>query len=207
MRGYQDKCKPPEFLAWLARENEEWKPAYPFNESAVRTAVVDSLNNCQRGLCVYCGRKLNLSKPGKSFHIEHFRPQSRFKKLSVDFENLFLSCGHESANGTRSQTCGTYKDQWFEEAAYVDPQYPGCMNFFNFHLSGNVSPNPEEAISSQNMIEKLNLNHPELKVDRAELFKYLDNEDLDESDFWNSELNMAESYAHIAFHYVLKEIP
>ena len=108
MRGSHAKTRPQALEEWLALESAEWSPSYPF-PSDIRRAVVEALQNAQRGLCVYCGRRLDMRQPGKSYHIEHFRPQTGYPDLSTDLANLFLSCGQESREGNLSETCGTAK--------------------------------------------------------------------------------------------------
>ena len=57
------------------------------------------------------------------------------------------------------------------------------------------------------MVEVLNLNHPEPKVEREQVLKMVDLEELDLSDFWSDTENVAESYAHMIFAKFDKELP
>jgi uncharacterized protein (TIGR02646 family) len=207
MRGCHNKEEPESFSAWLAYANEFWQPSYPFNDSAVRADVVNSLFEQQRGLCVYCGRSLDRSSPGKSFHIEHFRPQHEYEALSVSFDNMYLSCGQKNTDGTLSQTCGTHKDSWFDELLAIEPNYPNCISLFSFSLNGDMLPSDGTDKSAQKMVEVLNLNHPELKKDREDLLMFIDAGELDLTDFWDGENNKAESYAHVAYHHLEMTLP
>lgn len=145
-----------------------------------------------------------MERPGKTYHIEHFRPQHTYEHLEVDFGNLYLSCGQEGSDGEVAQTCGTYKEDWFDEMSHVEPEYPNCMLPFNFSLNGEVKATTE---SAKKMIEVLHLNHSELKAERGEILKLIDLEELDLSDFWNDVVGVAESYAHMAFKHFNKELP
>ena len=196
MRGSHAKTTPKELVDWLALENPDWSPSYPF-PSDIRRPVVGALLKAQRGLCVYCGRGLDLSGSGKSYHIEHFRPQGSYSCLATDFANLFLSCGHETDEGNRSQICGTAKGDWFDEGAHVEPDYPDCANRFRFLLTGEVAPETANDAAAQEMIGRLNLNHRELMKDREDVFDRIDEEDLDFSDFFDSASGIAQSYAHV----------
>jgi uncharacterized protein (TIGR02646 family) len=204
MKGARKICAPTEYLEWINHESEDWKPTYPFNDASVRSAVVHSLHHAQRGLCVYCGRKLDMSSPGKTFHIEHFRPQASYKGLEANYDNLYISCGQEALNGDRSQTCGTHKANWFDEATHVQPVYPNCMNLFTFTLNGRID---SLNAAASKMVEVLNLNHAELVKDREEFLLSIDLGELDESDFWDADSALAESYAHMAFKHCGKLLP
>ncbi|MFD1197290.1 retron system putative HNH endonuclease [Brucella gallinifaecis] len=204
MKGARKGSPPEIYLEWVAKENEEWKPSYPFNENDVRKEVVNALHRAQRGLCVYCGQRLDMSRPGKTYHIEHFRPQGAYPHLSVDYGNLYLSCGQEGPTGGVSQTCGTQKGDWFDEATHIEPIYENCTQAFIFHLNGNLSG---KCAGSTAIIEILNLNHPELNKDREQLIKLIDLGSLDASDFWDSSTGLCEGYAHVAFNRLGKIIP
>ena len=204
MKGARKGAPPKAYDDWIALGNDDWKPSYPFNEGSVRDAVIESLFLAQRGLCVYCGRALDRSNPGKSFHVEHFRPQHLYKTLEVAFENLFLSCGQDDPQGARSQTCGTRKDKWFDELNHIEPAYPLCISAFKFKLNGDI--NGSTAPASE-MAKVLNLNHAELVKEREQVLLLIDSGELDLSDFWDAETGNAQSYAHVAFKHLGAVIP
>lgn len=208
MKGAIKESQPQALTDWLSKACPNWHPCYPFNDKNVRDSVIQALYKAQRGLCVYCGCKLNLSEPGKTFHIEHFKPQSTYPDLQVDYSNLYLSCGQEDTKGSRSQTCGTYKGNWFEEDQAIDPIYPECTNRFQYTLNGEIKALSSEDVAASTMITKLNLNYAELVRERKELFLELDSkEELVEEDFWNNEEKTAEKYAHIAYYHFNKTLP
>ncbi|NQY60620.1 retron system putative HNH endonuclease [Cognatishimia sp.] len=207
MKGARKGCAPKEFTDWVALENDDWKPSYPIDDPAVRKAVVDALYYEQRGLCVYCGRKIELENPGHSFHVEHFRPQHRYPELQISFENLFLSCGHTDRSGDRSKICGTKKDRWFDEAEHVAPNYDCCTKRFSFRYDGSIRTAHPGDLAAQNMIDHLGLNHAELKYDRAKIIEKLDTEELDASDFSNPSTGISESYGHVACQYLGTRLP
>ena len=210
MKGARKQEPPKKLVEWLAKENEEWKPEYPFNEREVKDAVIESLFREQRGLCVYCGRKLNISNPGNSFHIEHFRPQGGPKKrsdLAVCHLNIFLSCGHEDRDGKRSQTCGTQKADWFDEERHVTPVYNDCTLRFRFFLSGKIATAVVGDLAAEEMILRLGLNHPELIRERKTTLALVDGGDLEVEDFWNEDEKVAESFAHVVYQNSGNKIP
>lgn len=211
MRGAKKVDAPLELLNWIALANENWRPSYPFNNAHVRAAVVASLKSAQRGLCVYCGRKLNLTVPGKTYHVEHFRPQNTpdqlYSHLDVDFSNLFLSCGQEDSNHKPAQTCGTHKGNSFNELYAIEPKYPDCTRRFNFLPSGEIEPSSDDDEAAKFSINLLRLDHIELKTEREQLLFLLDAEEIDLGDLWEEAEQTASSLAHVAFAYLGKELP
>ena len=209
MRGCHRKREPEVLSEWLAQKSADWQPSYPFPRN-IREPVIESLLDAQRGLCVYCGRKLDRSSPGATFHIEHFRPQSTHSHLGTCLANLFLSCGQETPEGEPSDTCGTAKGNWFDEAGHVEPEYPTCTHRFRFSLTGNILPNVNSDKAADQMIRILNLNHPELKREREEILFLIDGaagEQLGYEDFIDPESRRAESYAHMVCQRFGTQIP
>ena len=205
MRGSYDKRMPLELEDWLALESPDWQPSYPFPND-IRQPVVDALREAQRGLCVYCGRRLNLDRRGM-FHIEHFRPRSVYPALSVDLANLFLSCGPEAEAGRFSKTCGNAKGDRFDEANCIEPDYPACARRFRFLLTGEVLPFSNNDVAARTMIGLLNLNHPELSKDREDILDRIDGGSLELSDFVDLLSGVAESYAHVVCEHLGTVIP
>ena len=205
MRGSHDKRIPPELTEWLALENQDWQPSYPFPGN-IRQPVVDALWEAQRALCVYCGRRLNRDRPER-FHIEHFRPRSSYLELSLELANLFLSCGPEEEAGTPSETCGHAKGDRFDEAGCIEPDYPACTHRFHFLLSGEVAPRSEDDAAAGTMIELLNLNHRELRKDREDILNLIDTGGLDRADFVDPVSGVAQGYAHVACEHLGTVIP
>ena len=206
MRGCHEKRTPQRFTAWLALENPDWKPSYPDLQGDIRRSVVEALSDAQRGLCVYCGRRLHPDRPGR-FHIEHFRPQSTCPDLAIDLANLFLSCGPETETGKPSETCGHAKANWFDKANCIEPDYPDCTQRFRFLLNGKVAAARTGDASAESMIDILNLDHRELRKERKDIFDIIEFENLKASDFFDAETGMAEGYAHVACAYLGAVIP
>ena len=206
MRGSHAKTWPQALADWLALESADWSPSYPF-PSDIRRAVVEALQKAQRGLCVYCGRRLDMRHPGRSHHIEHFRPQTDYPDLSTDLANLFLSCGQEGREGNLSETCGTAKGDRFDEAHHVEPDYPDCTDRFRFLLTGDVAPQTDGDKAAETMIGLLNLNHRELKKDREDILDRIDGETLDLSDFIDPAGGLAQSYAYVTCRHLGATIP
>ena len=195
MRGSHPKAAPELFMDWLAKKSRAWQPTYSNLQSPEKDTVVDALWDAQRGLCVYCGRKLSRDRP-ETYHIEHFRPQSAYPELGTSFANLFLSCGQGRAAEPLHNLCGAAKANWFDEERHVEPDYPCCTDRFRFGLTGEIMPARQGDEAAQEMIDRLNLNHPELELDREDILWEIDAGKRRVSDFIPSSGRGVSSYAH-----------
>ena len=173
MRGSAKGLEPAELRAWKGIQRDNGiEPGYRSLPRPERRAAVNSLYAEQTGQCVYCGRKVSLDRL-REYHIEHFRPRSRYPELELDYSNLFLSCGPASEDGTR-ETCGNRKDDWFEEDCHVPPAPESCAERFRFRLSGEIAG--DTSPEADKMIQVLNLNHPELMTERQVVIEDLERE-------------------------------
>ena len=119
---------------------------------------------------MYCGRGISLDR-NRHYHIEHFRPRSKYPELQLDYPNLFLSCGHGGDRGSPN-TCGHHKGDWFEEDCHIPPAPEACSARFRFRSSGRTTG--DGSPEADKMIAKLNLNHPELVTERQVMIEALD---------------------------------
>ena len=206
MKGSRKTNPPDQFLEWLSHENDEWKPTYSILAGDVKESVRSTLHAEQRGLCIYCGRRLNLSAPGKSYHIEHFRPRETYPHLQLDYNNLYLSCGQEDAEGNPAPTCGNVKGNWFDEANHVPTAYAACTQRFKFSLNGDVEAADATDDAANTMIRVLNLNHPELVKDRESVLYIIDSGQLDCEDYLNED-GTAQGCAHVVYQHVNRVLP
>ena len=173
MRGSAKGREPEELRAWKELQlNNGIEPEYRALQRPVRDAMLCRLFAEQTGQCVYCGRGISLDGR-ESFHVEHFRPQSReeYRALQLEYSNLFLSCGPEGEAGA-GKTCGQHKDDWFEENCHIPPVPETCAERFRFRSSGDIAG--DRTAEAEKMIEVLNLNHRELAVTRRNLIENLD---------------------------------
>lgn len=126
------------------RQFEEWKVSrgslanYHTIPSAIKNIVRESLLDEQNWLCCYCG----LSLTRNNVHIEHFRPQSKFRSLQLDYRNLHASCMgklvHHSEEEEFSDFCGHSKKDWFDERLTVSPLDPNCESYFEYGFDGTI---------------------------------------------------------------------
>jgi len=112
----------------------------------------------QKNLCCYCGRRI--SGENKS-HLEHFFSQKHFKKLALDYSNMFISCGL-TGTGYTPETCGFHKKE-LEIDANLIPSNRNCEGNFIYGSDGTITGlNPEAKAA----IKILNLGEATLASDR-----------------------------------------
>ncbi len=115
--------------------------------------------------CVYCSIHENPWGGIDHYHIDHFRPQSKFEKFTHIITNLYYAC----------PICNKFKsDDWqnepddLEVICYPDPSDHNYSDLFeidvnDFTLKGKY-------ISSKYLINRLYLNRPQLVYERRESF-------------------------------------
>ena len=173
MRGSAKGPAPAELCTWkIVQGDNGIEPKYGDLQHPERSATMNSLFAEQTGQCVYCGRGIVLTKQGR-YHIEHFRPRSKYPWLQLDYTNLFLSCGPDNERGIR-QSCGAHKDDWFDEASHISPDSEACAEHFWFRVSGEIVG--DDTPEAKEMISVLNLNHPELVAERQVMIEDVERE-------------------------------
>jgi uncharacterized protein (TIGR02646 family) len=103
--------------------------------------------------CAYCTVHENEWGGLWHFHVEHFRPKSKFPKLATSYENLLYSC----------DVCNCYKrDDWPSDnpladgRGYLDP----CEHDYSLHFSEDVPTGKlcGHTAPARYMVELLHLN-------------------------------------------------
>ncbi|WP_298514121.1 HNH endonuclease [uncultured Kordia sp.] len=113
--------------------------------------------------CVYCAIHENSLGGSDNFHIEHFKPKSKFSALEKEFENLFYACA----------ICNRFKsNDWPEEPnsnhsvpSYPDPKQVNYNTLFDIDENGLLHG---KYVASKYIIEKIVLNRPQLINERKE---------------------------------------
>lgn len=110
--------------------------------------------------CVYCAIPDAAMGGIRNFHVEHYRPKSRFPALENIYTNLFYAC----------PVCNTFKsNDWpaepdFETRCYPDPSVNDYRQLFIIDLqSGEIHGN---VVASRYMVEKIHLNRGQLILER-----------------------------------------
>lgn len=171
MRYIQKETEPPSILTSMTvftykdlDKSEEGKKA--------RRELRKALSQEQGYICCYCCQKLD---PNNS-HIEHIRPRESYDHLSLDHNNLLVSCqGKLQKNEPRH--CGMAKDAWFDEDLMVSPLSINCEEFFEYSLAGEILPTKDanRGKAAEETIHRLQLNSLKLQAMRqAEIMPLFD---------------------------------
>jgi uncharacterized protein (TIGR02646 family) len=154
VRHIRKKPEPPSILKSLTvntykdlDKSEEGKKA--------RGDLRKALSQEQGYICCYCCRTLD---PNDS-HIEHLRPQKPYDHLTLEYNNLLVSCQGKLPNN-EPRHCGMAKDAWFDEDLMVSPLSADCEEFFEYSLAGEILPtkNVNRSKAAQETIDRLQLN-------------------------------------------------
>jgi uncharacterized protein (TIGR02646 family) len=159
LKHIQKKPQPPAILQTIPTERNP-QPTYKKLRSHKKQALRQVLSAEQGHICCYCEQRLALDDA----HIEHVRPQSSFEQLSLDYQNLLVSCQAELNPGD-PRHCGKAKDDWFDEELLVSPLQENCEDFFEYTLAGEILPTKDSAKrrSATTTIDRLQLNIPKLQ--------------------------------------------
>lgn len=197
MKGSRKGSPPTAFTDWLGKANEHWQPDYASMGAAIKLSLTYNLWHEQRGLCVYCGNSIPSNyRLGSDCHIEHYIPQSASAADSLNYGNLFLSCGPDAKQSLGHQTCGHYKGNWYDPDLMVDPVYPDCLAEMKFSSDGQITG---LSAKSEETIARVNLNHRELVRTRKNLFAAIDRDEVRLEDLQDNSL-ICVGFAHAAYH-------
>lgn len=173
--------EPASFTQWKALANEEWAPTYRELRHPQKGELHISLLQEQGYACCYCGDKIT---PDSS-HIEHFRPQTHFAHLDLEYANLHASCQGETETPTPAH-CGHNKGSDFCEASHISPLADDCESRFRFTLLGEIEGGVDD-LPAETMIKLLALDIEFLNSRRQEKLEGIfDNDFL--KDFTQEEL-------------------
>lgn len=113
--------------------------------------------------CVYCGIFDSSLGGLRCFHIEHYKPKSKYGELKNTFSNLFYAC----------PVCNTFKNNdWPNDPindhsiiSYPNPCHVDYTILFEIDERGVIKGH---FIASKYMVEKLHLNRNQLIMTRRE---------------------------------------
>ncbi|MEG3168065.1 retron system putative HNH endonuclease [Sphingomonas sp. LB3N6] len=171
MRTVVKGAAPLAFVAWLNLANEDWTPTYGNLSGEPMTAAREALLKEHQFLCAYCGRAVLAD--GSDSHIEHFFPQKKFRNWSVEWWNLFISCGRATGD-TCPATCGTEKEDWIPSPNFIIPSSPDSDSRFRYDGLGNIGPTNSPDLAATTMIHRLALDDDALALERRQIIAALE---------------------------------
>ena len=196
MKYIQKGVEPSSLSIWKIKQGAKIPSWKRFGKTAAKRQLLETLLKEQGYICCYCGIAVDKG----NCHIEHFKPQGKYKTARFDYFNLMVSCQGEDDKPRVPVHCGHKKDKWYDEKLLVSPLIANCVEFFNYSAAGEILPieEPSKKVAAETTIENLSLNIPKLQRMRqaaidAEL-ELLDNDNFNEEEIINlikdySELN------------------
>jgi len=179
MKYIRKRPEPAELRTYKAAANNHWVPTYQDLPRATKHAIHQALLSEQGWICGYCEQRIDAANS----HIEHLRPQSRYRAAQLDYENLIASCQRETAQGEPLH-CGKHKHDWYDAELFISPLTPVCEQRFRYTAQGVISARQADDQSAQTTIKQLALDINKLRNMRAAaLAPFLQQDDLTEAEF------------------------
>jgi hypothetical protein len=116
--------------------------------------------------CVYCAIHENALGGVQTFHVEHYRPKSRFPALENALANLFYSC--PICNRFKSNDWPAEPHAPFHNCCYPDPSAVDYTILFDVNQKTGLVAG--RRVASKYMLERLYLNRPHLILERRQYF-------------------------------------
>lgn len=113
--------------------------------------IRDALLRDQGYLCAYCMKRIDKS----NMKIEHYKPQSKYGDLDLDYRNMLGVCDGNSRVGDnkKEQTCDTHKGN---DEIVVNPLEQSSIDLIKYKNDGTIYSDDE--IINKDLNETLNLN-------------------------------------------------
>lgn len=162
MRKIEKSDEPEAFYRWkehfqnIRGRKPDYADLSKTEHYEIKQEVKQALLKEQHNLCCYCCAQLQDDK----CHIEHFRPRTDYPQLSLEYDNLHISC-----NGKNGDSCGHKKEDWFVEGITLSPLEPSIESKFTYLQNGTIEAKDGNRDVKLN-IDKLSLNEECLKIAR-----------------------------------------
>ncbi|MDH0865875.1 retron system putative HNH endonuclease [Mitsuaria sp. GD03876] len=174
MRYIAKRQSPHEFERWRTDGKADgWSPRYRDLGGEDKRNLLRALLEEQAHLCCYCGSVIGEADS----HIEHFRPQSRFEQLDLDYSNLHASCVRTPKGMRPTWHCGHAKENDFCEERFIAPTEEDCEQRFIYALSGAVYATDPVDPGARYMSKLLGLDVEVLRERRREALEEVFNDE------------------------------
>ncbi|MBA4252155.1 MAG: HNH endonuclease [Legionella sp.] len=140
-------------------KNSSYQPA-----SGVYSDWKELLSIEAEHLCVYCSIHESSMGGVRNFHVEHFRPKSKFENLVNIFSNLFYACPICNVFKSNDWPHEPDGDNYLRVICYPDPSIVNYADIFEVNLNTGLIEG--KYTSAKYIQNKLYLNRPQLIIDR-----------------------------------------
>lgn len=129
--------------------------------SSIKEVIRQQLLDEQGYLCAYCMSRIYAD----NMKVEHFRSQSSFPDMQLDYSNMLGCCIGGEGNKSENQTCDTKKGN--RELKFSPAFTLNIEDKIEYNKRGTISSTDTDFNDQINTV--LNLNNPRLKQNRAEV--------------------------------------
>lgn len=119
----------------------------------LRNAILEE----QGYLCCYCMQRIRIKEGELLEHkmkIEHWKPQSLYDHLQLDYKNLFGACLGNKGQPKHLEHCDTKKG---DELITINPTDPVCEAWVKYSSSGEISSDEMRINNDLNITLNLNV--------------------------------------------------
>jgi uncharacterized protein (TIGR02646 family) len=136
------------------KESTAWRELADIRED-LRSHI---LGQEQGAMCIYCEKKITADS--QKSNIDHYKTRKLYPELTLDYENLFVSCNHNAH-------CSSHKDRLpLQKEDYqniLNPLSEELENAFDYTSFGEIEPLNKKVEFTQ---DSFNLNHISLVEER-----------------------------------------
>lgn len=154
------KDKAPEFWTNFFRHNKNVRHYDDLEKSdngkEVRQKIRFHMISQQKYICCYCCGIIDEDNS----HNEHIKPRDKKPELSLEYDNMIVSCNS-------SGQCGKAKDKFYSENDFISPLDEDVEEQFRYSTSGEIIGVNEKA---KKTIEILGLNSYKMNESRKAVY-------------------------------------
>lgn len=115
-------------------------------------------------ICCYCMGRISCDNS----KIEHFKPQTKYRELQIDYQNLFVACKGGEGLQEKEQFCDTKKGE--KDLKYIDLLASVEQNIFYVKGAKSISIKSTDKNVDKELNDILNLNVMILEQNRKEAY-------------------------------------
>lgn len=136
--------EPPSLLQYRQTQDANYDGYHP------KEPLKQALLKEQGYICCYCMQRISQ----ENMEIEHWKPESKYPELQIDYKNLLASCSGNRGKRKSDQHCNPRKA---DQEITINPLYPqNCENYIS-SSKGTIVYHDETINSQVNDILNLNL--------------------------------------------------
>jgi uncharacterized protein (TIGR02646 family) len=140
------------------------QPQATYEDYREKDELRESLLKEQGYICCYCMERITKD----NMKIEHWRPQTPYPQLQLDYQNLLAACNGNEGKPPELQHCDTKKG---DKEIIISPtdSHKNCEQYLKYSSNGRIYS--ENLDIDKDLNETLNLNLPTLVKNRNQAFK------------------------------------